>query len=80
MTMQGSARADEIRAASPELPALSPTVERDRREFERYRKDRERAERRSVVRGLILLAVFVLVGSMARAGLDRVFVHGWWHP
>jgi len=80
MTMQGSERADEHRAASPQLPALSPAVARDRREFERYRHDREKKERRSVVRGLILLAVFVLVGSMARAGLDRVFVQGWWHP
>ena len=80
MTMQGSERADEHRAASPQLPALSPAVERDRREFERYRIAREKTERRSVVRGLILLAVFVLVGSMARAGLDRVFVQGWWHP
>jgi len=59
---------------------LSPAVERDRRKFERYRHDREKKERRSVVRGLILLAFFVLVGSMARAGLDRVFVQGWWHP
>jgi len=80
MTMQGSERADEHRAASPQLPALSPAVERDRREFEHYRDDREKTERRSVVRGLILLAVVVLVGSMLRAGMDRVFVHGWWHP
>ena len=80
MTMQGSERADEHRAASPQLPALSPAVARDRLEFERYRHDREKKERRSVVRGLILLAVVVLVGSMLRAGMDRVFVHGWWHP
>jgi len=78
--MQSSGRADEHRAASPQLPALSPAVERDRREFEHYRDDREKTERRSVVRGLILLAVVVLVGSMLRAGMDRVFVHGWWHP
>ena len=78
--MRGSERADEQRAASPELPALSPAFERARREFERYRSDREKTERRSVVRGLIMLAVVVLVGSMLRAGMDRVFVHGWWHP
>jgi len=59
---------------------LSSAFERDRQEFERYRNDREKAERRSVVRGLILLALFVLLGSMVRAGLDRVFVHGWWRP
>ena len=78
--MQGSKRANEHRAASPQLPALTPAVERERQAFARYRRDREKIERRSVVRGLILLAVVVLVGSAARAGLDRVFIHGWWHP
>jgi hypothetical protein len=80
MRMQGAQRVDEHRAAPPQNPTLTPALERDRREFERYRKDREKAERRSVVRGLILLAVVLLVGSMTRAGLDRVFVHGWWRP
>jgi hypothetical protein len=78
--MQGSERANEHRAASPQNPALTPAFERARQEFARYRDDREKIERRSVVRGLILLAVVVLVGSAARAGLDRVFVHGWWRP
>ena len=78
--MQGSARANEQRATSPQLPASSPTLERDRQEFQSYRAQREKTERRSVVRGLMLMAVLVLVGSMVRAGLDRVFVHGWWRP
>jgi hypothetical protein len=78
--MQGSQRVDEQRASSPQLPAQSPAFARDRKEFARYRNDREKTERRSVVRGLILLAAVLLVGSMARAGLDRVFVHGWWRP
>jgi hypothetical protein len=78
--MQGSERANEHRAASPQLPPETRAVERDRQEFARYRAGREKAERRSVVRGLILLAVVVLVGSAARAGIDRVFVHGWWRP
>ena len=78
--MQGLQRVDEHRAAAPRLPALTPALERDRREFERYRRDREKIERRSMVRGLILLAVVLLMGSAARAGLDRVFVHGWWRP
>ena len=78
--MQRSERANEHRAASPQLPALTPACKRNRKEFARYRADREKAERRSVVRGLILLAVVVLVGSAARAGIDRVFVHGWWRP
>jgi hypothetical protein len=33
-----------------------------------------------MVRGLILIALLVLAGSIARAGLERVFVHGWWRP
>ena len=78
--MQRSERVDEHRAASPQLPALTPAFERDRRAFALYRDDREKIERCSVVRGLILLAVVFLVGSIVRAGLDRVFIHGWWRP
>jgi hypothetical protein len=78
--MRRSPRVDEHRAASPQLPALGPAFARDRKAFARYRADREKMERRSVVRGLILLAVVVLAGSVVRAGLDRVFVHGWWRP
>ncbi len=78
--MRVSERNDEHRAAPPQVPVVSPAFERERQEFERYRKDREKTERRSVVRGLILLAIVLLVGSMVRAGLDRVFVHGWWRP
>ena len=78
--MQGSDRIHEPRAAPPQLPTASPAFERDRQAYERYRIDREKVERRSVVRGLILLAVLVLVGSILHAGLDRTFVHGWWRP
>jgi hypothetical protein len=78
--MHRSERVGEHRAASPQLPALTPAFVRDRQAFARYRNDREKIERRSVVRGLILLAIVLLVGSMVRAGLDRVFVHGWWRP
>lgn len=78
--MQGSERSNVHPASSPELPAPSPAFERERQEFQRYREGRETIERRSVVRGLIVLAILLLVGSMARAGLDRVFVHGWWRP
>jgi hypothetical protein len=78
--MQGSEPVDEQRAASPQLPALTAAFARDRKAYARYRNDREKTERRSVVRGLIVLAMVLLVGSMVRAGLDRVFVHGWWRP
>jgi hypothetical protein len=78
--MQSSERNREHRAAAPELPQPTHLFEQQREEFERYREERERIERRSVVRGLILLAMLVLVGSMLHAGLGRVFVHGWWRP
>jgi hypothetical protein len=55
-------------------------LKKKREEFRLYRVGRETIERRSMVRGLILLAVLVMVVSMARAGLDRVFIHGWWRP
>lgn len=76
--MQSSEPKGEHRAAPPQLPAPTAAFERQRAEFERYRRQRERIERRSVVRGLILLAVLVLLGSIVRAGLERVFVRGWW--
>jgi hypothetical protein len=78
--MQSSERVREHRAAPAELPALTRGLERKRREFDAYRREREEAERRSVVRALILIAIAVLVGSIMHAGLDRVFVHGWWRP
>jgi hypothetical protein len=78
--MQGTGRVSEHRAASAQLPVRSPAFERERQAFETYRNEREKTERRSMVRGLILMAVLVLVGSIVRAGLDRVFVHGWWRP
>ena len=68
----------EYRAAAPQIPEATRGLKRQRAEFQLYRAGRERMERRSALRGLILLAAAVLVGSIARAGLDRVFVQGWW--
>ena len=78
--MQSSGSQGEHRAAPPQLPTLTPAFERQQAAFELYRKQREQVERRSMVRGLILIALLVLAGSIARAGLERVFVHGWWRP
>ncbi len=36
-------------------------------------------ERRRQVRGLLLIACAVLVFSVLRAGVHRVFTVGWWH-
>ena len=78
--MRISEPGSEQRAAPPQRPPLTPEFLRERAEYERYRRQRETIERRSMLRGLILLAAVVLLGSIARAGLDRVFVQGWWKP
>jgi hypothetical protein len=78
--MQSSDSGGEHRAETPRVPAPTRGLERQREEYRLYRAERERIERRSMVRGLILLAVVVMVASIAHAGMDRVFVHGWWRP
>ncbi|HEV2578885.1 MAG TPA: hypothetical protein VGU25_16895 [Acidobacteriaceae bacterium] len=66
------------RAEPPRPPSLS---ERDHRD-ERARKVRLNArvgrEQLSLLRGLILLAVLILIASLVRAGFGRLFVPGWW--
>ena len=66
------------RAEPPRPPAFT---ERERRR-ESARLDtlraRVRLEQRSLLRGLILLAVVILIASLARAGFGRLFVPGWW--
>jgi hypothetical protein len=42
------------------------------------RKLAEQVERRRQMRGLLLLAVLVIVFSILRAGPHRIFGHGWW--
>jgi hypothetical protein len=55
--------------------------ERDERN-ERARKKRLSArvgrEQQSLLRGLILVAVVILILSLTRAGFGRLFVPGWW--
>ena len=65
-------------AAPPRPPALT---ERDqRRETERLGrlKGRVALEQRRLLRGLILLALVILIVSLARAGFGRLFVPAWW--
>ena len=45
-----------------------------------YIAEREALERRRQVRGLLLLLAIVLLLSVARAGVGRVFPVRWWHP
>ena len=66
------------RAEPPQPPALS---EREQgRESARVDtlKGRVRLEQRSLLRGLILLAVVILIASLVRAGFGRLFVPRWW--
>jgi hypothetical protein len=43
-------------------------------------QDRERAQRSSLLRGLLWFALAALAFSIVRAGLHQVFFHGWWRP
>ena len=38
----------------------------------------ETRERRSQARGLLWLALLVIIGSILRFGIHRVFTPGWW--
>jgi hypothetical protein len=78
--MQSSERVREHRAAPAALPAMTRALLLKRDEFESYRRERETIERRSIVRALILIAIVALVGSILHAGIDSVFVQGWWRP
>jgi hypothetical protein len=71
-------RSSGHRAQPPRPPAL--TAEQQRREKTRVEtlRTRVRLEQRSLLRGLILLAVVIVIVSLVRAGLGRLFVPGWW--
>jgi hypothetical protein len=67
-------------AQPPQTPPPTPELALAREaQAERFRRG-ETHERRSVVRGLILIALLILAVSMARAGLGRVFPPNWWRP
>jgi len=66
------------RAQSPRPPQPSAALRKAEAERADYLKGREGLERRSVFRGLILLALLVLAFSLVRAGAGRAFFSGWW--
>jgi len=66
------------RASPPRAPRPSAELANAREEHAEYIERREQTERSGFMRALLVLGVLVLLGSIARAGLDRVFVHGWW--
>jgi hypothetical protein len=71
-------RSSGHRAEPPRPPAL--TDREKRRESARLERlnARVRLEQRSLLRGLILLAVLILIASLARAGFGRLLAPGWW--
>ncbi len=68
----------EHRAAAARAPELSRGAQRELAALRERRRQGEQVERRGMVRGLLLLAFVVLVASSWRAGLQRVFLAGWW--
>jgi hypothetical protein len=71
-------RSSGRQAEPPRPPAL--TEREQRRESARIDRlsARVRLEQRSLLRGLILLAVVILIASLVRAGFGRLFVPRWW--
>ncbi|HEY5382304.1 MAG TPA: hypothetical protein VIJ65_08605 [Acidobacteriaceae bacterium] len=67
-----------LRAHPPRPPVLTAT--QHRAELTRLESlcARLRLEQRSLLRGLILLALVILLASLAHAGFSRLFVPGWW--
>ena len=66
------------RAGPPRPPALTEREQqRESARLDRL-KARVQLEQRSLLRGLILLAVLILIVSLARAGFGRLFVPRWW--
>jgi hypothetical protein len=69
----------QVHRASPvRAPRASAELASAREEHDAYVQGRERMEHIGILRALLVLGVVVLMGSVWRAGLDRVFVHGWW--
>ena len=66
------------RAGTPVAPALSRAMQRAAIAQQVRRQEGEGTERRSVLRGLILLAVLILLFALLFGGTSRVFPPGWW--
>lgn len=70
--------AEEHRAEPPRAPELLPAQQRAELARTEVLRARLGVEERSFLRGLMLLALVVLLVSLARAGFGRLFVPGWW--
>ena len=65
-------------ARPPEPPPLSRAALRATAERVADQRAREDQERRSMLRGLILLGVLVVLFTLFRYGLGQALPHGWW--
>src|SRR5579875_3406738 len=66
------------RAQTPRPVAPTPALRQAQQRQSVYLQAREALERRSALRGLVLMALLALVVSLIRAGADRAFYAGWW--
>lgn len=66
------------RARQPVAPGATRESSREDAERQSRRRVQEGQERTRIFRGLLLLAVMILLWSMHHAGWGRVFVPGWW--
>jgi hypothetical protein len=66
------------RAEPARPPALTERDQRGEKARLETLNARLQLEQRSLLRGLILLAVVILIASLARAGFGRLFVPRWW--
>ena len=66
------------RAQPPRPPALSVREQRSESARMRTLRGRLQMEQRSLLRGLVLLAIVVLIFSVVRGRFDQIFVPAWW--
>ena len=66
------------RGKPPSAPALTAVTRREAVARRVRLRDRESGERVRMFRGLVVLAMLVLLLSMLHGGWGRAFVPGWW--
>ena len=66
------------RAKPPRPPELGAGAKQASQEHGVYLRDCEALRHRSLLRGLLVLAVIALAISLYRAGLSRAFFPRWW--
>ncbi len=66
------------RARRPVPPPLSREAQRSGEEGRLRTREREEVERRSMLRGLLLLAALAVLFAVWHGGAGRAFPAGWW--